>query len=318
MDSSSPSIIITTHHRRQLGETFGHVVPGSFYIMVSITLFLWMWKMWRNNNSTTETDEILYATNGGSQFLRYVGSSIFVVATTGFCIEGVGGVLRFGDFLFQTAHETMYFAFMMAGIVAILESKKRIAFDSWRLAMAMAFIVEGMVFYGHQLEQTMTEQALHYVMVQLSFFTAICFFWGTREPRSLLPHGLALVGMAVKGIWFFVIADVLYSGKYGHEGMNFMTGSVYMSAGLLLILVSAFYGCFFITRKSQGNNNDCCQHDDGTSSEFHGYAPAVSCNNNTTTSGSGITHPGGNGGKYRVVPQTGNHSTSHNNNNGDV
>jgi hypothetical protein len=132
-----------------------------------------------------------------------------VTATTGFFIEGVGGLLHSGEFFLQFAHETMYMSFIAVGVVALLESRGRLPADSWRLSMAIAFFVEGLVFYGHMLEQENVEQMLHFIMVMLSWFTAGSYLLACVYKRSFVPHVMGAAGMFTKGIWFFYIARVL-------------------------------------------------------------------------------------------------------------
>ena len=132
-----------------------------------------------------------------------------VTSGFGFAIEAIGGVLHNGDFFLQFAHETMYSAFFVVGLIAILEARGSLPNDSWRLAIGFAFFVEGLVFYGHMLEQKGTEQMLHFVMVMFSWFTAACYLFSCLFKRHFLPHVLGASGMLIKGIWFFVIANIL-------------------------------------------------------------------------------------------------------------
>jgi len=195
-------------------------------------------------------DDVLYATNGGSTYLKVLGIVVVVISGTGIVIEGVGGVLMLGNFWFQLSHIASYGGFALAGVVCVLESVRRVPFDSWRVFMALAFAAEGAIFYGHQLEQRMTEQALHFIIVLLSEATAFAFFWATRDRASVFWHVVALAGMMAKGLWFFVAVEVLYSGKYGVDGVDLMVGDVYAAGCLLVMLVAVVYGSFFVRRPS--------------------------------------------------------------------
>ena len=54
--------------------------------------------------------------------------------------------------------------------------------------------------------------------------------------------------MQVQGIWFFVVARILYSGKWGFNGKDFMTGDIYSTAGVLFMVIGTLYGLVFLQR----------------------------------------------------------------------
>ena len=224
------------------GDTFGHVVPGTFYIIMGLLLVCWT----RYNLHGGDL-----ATNGGAQFLKIFGWSVMGVATTGFLIEGLGGLITVGNFWHQLAHETMYGVFLVAGVAALLESAGRMPYDSWRVAMAVAFVVEGVVFYGHHLEQEPVEGGLHYIMYCLSLLTALCFLWASRDASNVLAHLMATAGMVAKGLWFYVVANILYSGKYGENGRDYMVAMAYTQVGLVVCVVMSAFGCLFVGRRAE-------------------------------------------------------------------
>lgn len=154
-------------------------------------------------------DDPPMALTGSQQVRAWFGWACTITAGVGFFLEGIGGFLHNGNFFLQLAHETMYLGFFAAGVSAILESKGRLPTDSWRLAVVMAFWVEGLVFYGHSLEQRGIERVLHFIMVGFSWATAACFLVAVIYPTKMVPQVMGLVGMLSKGIWFFVISDIL-------------------------------------------------------------------------------------------------------------
>jgi len=191
------------------------------------------------------------ATNGGAYFLKFFGWAVITVASTGFMIEGLGGLIHLGNFWHQLAHETMYGVFLLVGFAALFESSGRLPYDSWRVAMCLAFGVEGSAFYGHQLEQGPVEAMLHFIMFLTSYLTALSFLWASREPSSLLPHLFGVGGMITKGLWFYVIANILYSGEYGVDGVNFMVASTFTYMGICVCSVTGFMGLLFIGKNQE-------------------------------------------------------------------
>lgn len=222
-----------------MGETFGHVVPGVFYCVFALILLF----ITRQNR-----DDPKAALMGTREMRANFGWGCALTAGTGIVIEGVGGVLHSGEFFFQFAHEAMYAGFFAVGVMALLESRGRMPNDSWRFAMAMAFFVEGLVFYGHSLEQKGVEQMLHFIMVLFSWFTAFSFFMACIFKYSFLPHVLGSGGMFVKGVWFFIIASILYSGNYGEEGEDMMIATGYTLAGVTVTVLFSLIGCCLFGR----------------------------------------------------------------------
>jgi hypothetical protein len=217
-----------------MGETFGHVVPGVFYCVIALILLF----ITRQNR-----DDPKNALTGSKGMRAGFGWGCALTAGTGCVIEAIGGLLHNGDLFFQFAHETMYGAFFVVGVMALAESRGRMPDDTWRFCIAVAFFLEGLVFYGHSLEQEGIEQMLHFVMVLFSWFTALSYVLACVFKRSFLPHVLGASGMLAKGIWFFVIAHILYSGKLGDEGKELMLATGYTLAGASIIVLFSLIGC---------------------------------------------------------------------------
>ena len=220
----------------------GHVYPALFYVACGAAMLLQSARAHRCGK------DVLYATNGGSRFLRVFGALVMGVTMTGILVEGAGGALTFGNFAAQAAHQSIHLSFFVAGLVCVLESYKRVPFDSWRLFLSLGFLIEALVFYGHQLEQSMPESTLHLVMAAFALVTSATFFASVWFPRSLLLHALNIVGIFMQGVWLLWIAYVIYTGAFGPKGEGFMMADVYMSAGLWLLVVVCLVGAFFTRR----------------------------------------------------------------------
>lgn len=132
-----------------------------------------------------------------------------------------------------------------------MESYGKLPRDSFRMSLSMAFLVEGMTFYGHSLEQEMTEATLHRIMVTFSFGTAFFFFLAARFPTQLLPQAAGIILMMTKGVWFFIVARILFSGIWGYNGMQFMAAMCWTVAGMLMVVMFALFGAFIAMRYDQ-------------------------------------------------------------------
>jgi hypothetical protein len=197
----------------------------------------------------------LVPTNGGPTFLKLFGWTVVTIATVGILLEGIGGLIATGNFFHQLAHETMYGSFLISGFSALLERTHRLPSDSWRVALVVAFIVEGIAFYGHQLEQEPVEAMLHLIMFATSIITALLFLWSSREPTALLPHVAAVSGMIVKGLWFYVVANILYGGAYGVNGRDFMVAASFTYFGIVVCSVVSFMGLVFLGESQEQDQN---------------------------------------------------------------
>lgn len=230
------------HHggNSEHGNMLGHVVPGLFYLVTGLVLVFVARSNYRAYLS------------GPTRFKTSFGVIVFGMSGVGILIEGFGGMLFIGDFLFQLAHETMYAAFLLVGLAALLESTSRVPFESWRFVMAIALLVEGMVFYGHALEQSAPEDELHLVMALYSILASAVFLLSAVYPNNVDLHILGSSGVVLKGVWFIVIAHILYSGVYGMNGAKMTVANVYVYAGLSILFVLSIIGSLMYCRRSGG------------------------------------------------------------------
>ena len=209
----------------------------------------------------------LEATNGGSAFLKLLGACIVAATMTGIVVESVGGLLAKNNLLFQAAHEAIHLSFLLAGVGALLEAAGRAPTDSWRVLLSLAFLVEALVFYGHQLEQRPPEAAMHLVMAASSLVGAASALASVvAVPTSVVVHAFTIGVVVWQGLWLVWIAVVIYSPLFGvpammampphvkaegHAGMDmdsgeFMESDVYLHAGLLVVVVAAVVGSCFL------------------------------------------------------------------------
>jgi len=124
-----------------------------------------------------------------------------------------------------------HFGFFCAGIVTVLESFSKVPYDTWRVAIALGFVNQAVIFYGHKrvcrcfsnaggqlttkcerrLEQKDPESTLHMLMAWFGLATGLAFLSSTLASSPTVAvtlHVAAAGGIALHGLWLLWIAQV--------------------------------------------------------------------------------------------------------------
>ena len=123
-----------------------------------------------------------------------------------------------------------HFGFFCAGIVTVLESFSKVPYDTWRVAIALGFVNQAVIFYGHQrvcpppppgaaanqrnersLEQKEPESTLHVLMAWFGLATGVAFLSSTLASSpsvAVALHVAAAGGIVLHGLWLLWIAQV--------------------------------------------------------------------------------------------------------------
>jgi len=161
--------------------------------------------------------------------LRGIGVAIFLMTGTAVCIEMAGGILTFGDPLFQLDHIVMFGSYSLAGAAMAWMC------EYWEYFMALALNIEGLIFWGHAQMQNDEEMWLHESLSLLAWSTAIFMM-----KRAHVP---AMCGLFAQGLFFLVIThDVFYDR--GHEHAHAFT-----KLGMVLIVTAACFGVPLLRRE---------------------------------------------------------------------
>jgi len=143
------------------------------------------------------------------------------------------------------------------GITAFLEAKERLPEDSWRIALAFAFFVEGFIISGHLHEQHGIESVTHQISVYVAWWTALSLLISSLlESKMMLFHASAVAAILMKGLWFFYIGYVVYSGAYGPMGEGAMVPDLFTTAGLYAVICECAVAiCLGIQSPHNNNGN---------------------------------------------------------------
>ncbi|GMI47150.1 hypothetical protein TrCOL_g9869 [Triparma columacea] len=183
-----------------MGDFRGHFVPGSFFLLFSIAYM----------------SVILHRTVRGSlrhhipekneRVLR-AGAYFVIIATfIGFCMEMIGGILYSTGPFHQILHECLYLSYFIVAITALLESHSRLPLDTWRTALAVALLLEGILFNAHANMQEGYEKIEHQLMSLCSISNGLVALYSVRNPKDIFAYVTTFGLMAVQGLWFYVIA----------------------------------------------------------------------------------------------------------------
>lgn len=221
---------------------FGHVYPGLFHLLYGGIVLTWA----RGNRSDRELIAL-----GSSKEIAFSAVYFFACFLLGIGIEGAGGVITYNDFFFQYSHQVSYVGYLVAGIVCVLELRGKLPRGAWKPSFAFAFFVEAWVMVGHLMMQKRVEATLHAIMVVMSLSIAYCLVMTAFSKQ----HGAffqlcALGGILLKGLWFFYIAEIVYSGKFGIGGEEAHTGDLMATAGLMAVVCEAVVGLVLAVRCS--------------------------------------------------------------------
>lgn len=218
-----------------MGSFIGHVYPAVFYFVLFFILLF---------SARKHGDDWKLAVRGSRRLKIIVGVFLLFISVLAIVIEGVGGVLTTSQgFFFQYAHQASYLGYLIAGFTALAEARGKVPEDSWRVALTIAFFIEGLIVVGHSHEQHGVEQEMHFLSSVLAWWIALSFFASSMwESKALLWHAFALGGIFVKGIWFLYVAYVVYSDAFGHMGSMYMHADLYVNFGLYVVFAEVVLG----------------------------------------------------------------------------
>ncbi|BFZ10164.1 hypothetical protein BsWGS_13203 [Bradybaena similaris] len=246
-----------------MGDLKGHAIPGSFFLLYGLW---WAVSCLRRHLSCKK--------NGG----KYTSTSTYPLdcfqgAVSRLPMEGflkvvlsAGGML--GELLAHlpvppvgiVQHATMYFLFLISGIVDIgvhygmaLPPKTDFA------SMMIALLVEALLFLSHVHGRSQLDTHIHMLLVYVILATVVVMALEARFSHS------AILGMArayllmLQGSWFWAVGIILYGhgkndGWDGDSADSVMHSSIYFSwhcAAHFILLVLLNAGIYCLQRRGE-------------------------------------------------------------------
>ena len=218
-----------------MGSFAGHAVPGSFFLLYGIWwIFVSYWHYFYTRPISSRVSKAKLkkenelnrrSTLPSPCCPRLPLESLFKIALSfgGILVETVfnwrGGIIydpinihSDGDFS-RMQHATMYSFFLLSGIVDMCIYCVRIPKNSPKLFLALAFFIEGMLFYFHTEHRDELNQRAHLVLTFSIFCCTVCAAARMYVSDSLLLNAGLGFFITFQGSWFYQVAIVLY-GKH--------------------------------------------------------------------------------------------------------
>ncbi|XP_067326867.1 transmembrane protein 45B-like [Anolis sagrei] len=245
----------------------GHALPGTFFLLfglwwtVKCVLKHYSRKLNKNNHLHRSFDKLEFI-----EGILKVASGIIGILAEQFVSDGPHLYLYTREpwswvHLMNWQHCTMYLFFGLSGAVDVLTYcpvRLPLGFD--RLMLAIAFFVEGFLFYFHVHKRPMLDQLTHSLLLPAIFggcaTTVLEIFLQDNFILELFRASLAIL----QGTWFWQIGSVLYP-PFGrpdwdledHDNMMFVIMCYCWHYAIDILIVAIIYilvHCFIQRRRA--------------------------------------------------------------------
>ncbi|XP_053125946.1 transmembrane protein 45B [Hemicordylus capensis] len=202
----------------------GHALPGSFFILFG----LW----WSLKSSLKYHSRKLNKNGHANRCFRHLdvieGAVKFIFSVIGILAEQFvpdgphlylySGEPRTWVKLMNWQHSTMYLFFAISGVMDMLTYyQDQVPAGLDRLALSVAFFVEGFLFYFHVSHRPMLDQHIHSLLLNAIFGAAISTFIGVFMQHNIILDLFCSSLALLQGTWFWQIGFVLYPPLGGPE-----------------------------------------------------------------------------------------------------
>ncbi|BFZ10162.1 hypothetical protein BsWGS_13201 [Bradybaena similaris] len=255
-----------------MGDLKGHLLPGSLFFLYG----LW----W----AVGAIKRYLVCRRAGT---RYISSATFACPwACGRCgswpIESIVKIAlsSFGmlaEITFNlphpnmgiVQHATMYFFFTISGVVDLLiYFGAPLPPGADYISVALAFLVEGLLFANHLHERAVLDVKIHLLLVYVVFVTVLVVLMEARIQRSALLTLARSYLLMLQGTWFWGVGIILYGHGENNTAwkldnpMDAMQATIYFSWHcaahfiLLVLLVTIMSRCYRVQRDPFRNGAD--------------------------------------------------------------
>lgn len=238
--------------QEEMGSFAGHAVPGSFFLLYGIWwIFVSYWHYFYTRPISSRVSKAKLkkenelnrrSTLPTPCCPRLPLESLCKIALSfcGILVETVfnwnNGIvfdpikIHSDEDFSRMQHATMYSFFLLSGIVDMCIYCIRIPKNSTKLFLALAFFIEGMLFYFHTEQRDELNQRAHLVLTWAIFGCTICAATRMYVSDSLLLNAGLGFFITFQGSWFYQVAIVLY-GKHSDEWVKDEKSPMYMGFG---------------------------------------------------------------------------------------
>ena len=250
-------------YNRKMGSFAGHAVPGSFFVLYGIWwIFISYWHYFYTRPSSSRASKAKVKKENelnrrstlptpccpkipleslGKIALSFCGILVETLLNwrSGVVFDPIK--LNSDDDFSRMQHTTMYSFFLLSGIVDMCIYCVRIPKNSTKLFLALAFFIEGILFYFHTRHRDELNQQAHLVLILSIFGCTICAAARMYISDSLLLNAGLGFFLTLQGTWFYQVAVILYgkhSDKWAEDEMSPMYMGFAASWHVMVIAVS--------------------------------------------------------------------------------
>ena len=206
--------------------------------------------------TTTSVSELfaaLHIPERNPLMLRIVGNAFLIICGVGVLIHTCLGIKNSHNIFKFLGHELLNLAFVTAGAAGVLEAQQRLPTDSFRCAMAGAFLVNGLVMWDHAQHNILTQDVqFHLYWAKASLADAAAMAYSVWNPASVVAYCLSWGLMVFTGTWIIVIG--FWSCCWDVETHNIVN---YFALNIIiLVFIFILVPAFCIPRVAQPGNYD--------------------------------------------------------------
>ena len=107
-------------------------------------------------------------------------------------------------------HATMYAFFMISGLIDLLSLLVRIPKKTGQLFFAIAFFVEGSLFYFHGDQRLLLDVRVHFILIIAIFGGGIAALFRMYSACNLMINSSLSFFLLYQGMWFVQAANIMY------------------------------------------------------------------------------------------------------------
>ncbi|CAG7786061.1 unnamed protein product [Allacma fusca] len=192
-----------------MGSLLGHSIPGAFIVTIGIWwtchVFLRYYKaLLRRPDSYTNTFSFV-----GEKWIPFDMYFICFAGIIGITVDLLANMPHIQ--MQNIYHITMYVLFEFSAIARILQLRK------WKLPkkleyalFALAFGIQGMLFYCHTHGRSQLDVTLHLFLCYSDVLIVASTLLEMAQPQSILPALSKCLFIIVNGLWYFQLGLTLY------------------------------------------------------------------------------------------------------------
>ncbi|XP_055331975.1 transmembrane protein 45B-like [Paramacrobiotus metropolitanus] len=202
-----------------MGSFVGHVIPGGFFVIWAIWSACYIFHRYftglaRNKNavftSSTRFTGIILKCLPLDAALKLLLPVIGIFGEA-FGSHGIGPN--------NIQHMTMYTAFAVHAVSELLQSYRRsalpVTLPTAYLTLILAYTAEALLFMFHVHGRSMLDMQVHTLLVYAIWLCVVATIAEVAWPNSLLLPVTRAYGTLLQGVWFMVVAFILYNPQPG-------------------------------------------------------------------------------------------------------